>query len=281
MMSMFTATPKTQHTERDQLSVLLAVTLFCAALFRFVELPTFTWDIPHILGSPLGFSLTGGWMLAILMTGLVATGTLSIMQGHPLRGKQERGIAFFLITPSLGALLGSLFLIRAATWSAWLGALILDGIFIGLLVHFSYRAVSPDSAGYATSRTILNVADYLICFVLFGLILQSQGRALILAPATFIITGLLALDLLSAAGTKSGAILLFGVILGFLESEWVWVLGYWPVSEWTAAASLTLILYLLNGIIYQYLLKRLTQRVIWEFAIVSICVLMMVLWLKP
>lgn len=278
---MFTATPETQHTERDQLSVLLAVTLFCAALFRFVELPTFTWGIPHILGSPLGFSLTGDWMLVILMTGLVVTGTLSIMQSHPLHKEQERSIIFSLITPSMGALLGSLFLIRATTWSAWLGTLVMAGMFIGVLVHFSYRAISPDSTGYAASRTILNVADYLICFVLFGLILRSQGRALILAPTTFIITSLLALDLLSAAGTKSGGILLFGVILGFLESEWVWVLGYWPVSEWTAAASLTLILYLLNGILYQYLLKRLTQRVIWEFAVVTLCVLMMVLWLKP
>ncbi|MBN2004203.1 MAG: hypothetical protein JXA21_12680 [Anaerolineae bacterium] len=278
---MFTATPKRQHAERDQLSVLLAVTLFCAALFRFVELPTFTWGIPHILGSPLGFSLTGDWMLAVLMTGLVATGTLSIMQSHPLHDKQERSIVFSLITPSIGTLLGSLFLIRATTWSAWLGTLILDGIFIGILVHFSYRATSPDSSGYATSRTILNVADYLICFVLFGLILKSQGRALILAPTTFVITGMLALDLLSAAGTKSDSVLLFGAILALLESEWVWVLGYWPVSEWTAAASLTLILYLLNGILYQYLLKRLTQRVIWEFAVVAICVLMMVLWLKP
>ena len=272
---------ETQHTERDRLSILLAVTLSSATLFRFVELPTLAWGVRRIFGSPLSFSLGGNLLLTILMMGLIATGTLSLMQDHPLRETQERPLIFSLITPTIGALLASLLLIRADSWPIWLVTLLSGGLLVGILVHLSYRALSPESPSYPSARTLLNIADYLMGFTLFSLVLREQGRALITGPVILILSGLLALDLLSASGVKPGAVVLFGGIIALLESEMAWVLGYWPISSWTSATMLTLGLYLWSGLGYQYLLGRLTRQVILEFIVVAVLMFVLVLWIRP
>lgn len=272
---------ETPYTERDRLSVVLAVMLSSATLFRFIELPTLAWGIRRILGSPLSLPFGGGGLLTILMMGLAATGTFSLLQSHPLRDMQERPLFFSLITPTVGTLLTSILLIRATSWPVWLVTLLVSGILIGLLIHLSYRAISPESQGYASARTMLNIADYLLGFALMSITLQEQGRALITGPAVLFICGFLAFDLLSASGARSSAVLLFGSLVALLEGEMAWVLGYWPISAWTASTMLTLGLYLLSGLSYQYILGRLTRRVLVEFGIVTFLMFVLVLWIRP
>lgn len=267
--------------EWGKLSIMLAVTLLSVTLFRFVELPSLNWGAVQVLGSPLGFSFGGSTLLSLLVVGLVATGTLSIVQEHPLRESRERPLLFALITPSIGALLVSVFLIQASTWPLWLAALVLGGGLIGVLVHLSYQALSPRSPTYPGARTLLNVVDYLMGFVLFSLSLGQQGRALVTAPVVLVLSGLLVLDLLSATDAPTGQVLLYAGTIGLLESQLAWVLGYWPISTWTAATVLTLGLYVWSGIGYQYLLGRLTQRVIVEFAVIGLLMLVLVMWIRP
>lgn len=278
---MLTLKQEKPHAERDQLSILLAMTLASATLFRFVELPTVAWGIRRIFGSPLNLSIGGDWLLTILMMGLVATGTYSLMQNHPLKNTQERPLATSLIPPTIGALLISFLLIRADSWPIWLGTLLLGGVLIGVLVHLSYRAFSPESPGYPSARTMLNIANYLMGFVLFSLVLQGQERALITGPAILLLSGLLALDLLSASGAPTLAVLLFASVTALLISEMAWVLGYWSITSWTAATLLTLGLYLWSGVGYQYLLGRLTRRVVLEFSTVALVMFILVLWIQP
>ncbi len=272
---------ESQNPERERLSVILAATLASATLFRFVELPTLAWGVRRILGSPLQVTFGGDWLLTLLMVGLVATGTFSLIQSHPLHESQERLLIFSLITPTLGTLLASLLLIRAASWPVWLVTLLIGGVIIGLLMHLSYRAFSPESPGYTSARTLLNIADYLLGFALASIILRAQERALITGPAMLALMGLLACDLLSASGVRWTKVLLFSGIIALLVSELAWVLGYWPVSTWTAATMLTLALYLLSGLSYQYLLGRMSRRVLWEFGIVAMIMFVLVLWIRP
>jgi len=278
---MFMSRGESQNTERERLSVILAATLASATLFRFVELPTLAWGVRRVLGSPLQLTFGGDWLLTLLMVGLVATGTFSLIQSHPLHQSQERLLIFSLITPTLGTLLASLLLIRAASWPVWLVTLLISGVLIGLFMHLSYRAFSPDSPGYTSARTLLNIADYLLGFALASIILRAQERALITGPAMLALMGLLACDLLSASGVKWTKVLLFSGIIALLVSELAWVLGYWPVSTWTAATMLTLALYLLSGLSYQYLLGRMTRRVLLEFGIVAMIMFVLVLWIRP
>lgn len=269
------------HTERDKLSILLAVTLACATLFRFVELPTQTWGVAKLLGSPLGFTFDGQFLLVALVVGLVTTGTLSLLQDHPLSDQRDRPLIFSLITPAIGALLVAQLMVQAVSWPMWLVSLTFGGIVIGMLVHLSYRALSPEDTGYARSRTILNVVDYLVGFLLFSILLRIQGRALVIGPAVIILSGLLALDLLSSSGVDTRRVMLFAIIIAVLEGELVWVLGYWPISSWTAATVLTLGLYVWSGVAYQHLLGQLTRQVIIEFIIIAVLMFGLVLWIRP
>ncbi len=266
---------------RDRLSILLAIVLVSAALFHFVELPTFSWSVRRIFGSPLGFTITGDWILPLLLMGLVATGTRYLLHVHPYQETLERPRGLSIITPTLGSLLAGLLLVRTQTWPLWLGALLFTGLLIGLLENLTYRVFSPDAPSYASSRTLLNISDYLLGFALFSLILSGQGRALLTGPAVLLISGLLAIDLLSASGGNFHAELLFAGISGLLCGQLAWLLGYWPVSFWMAATLLTLSLYMLVGLSYQYLLGRLTRRVLIEFGFVGIIVFVMLLWIKP
>ncbi|MGC9395299.1 MAG: hypothetical protein ACP5J4_10630 [Anaerolineae bacterium] len=278
---MFMSGGESQNTERERLSVILAATLASATLFRFVELPTLAWGVRRILGSPLQLTFGGDLLLTLLMVGLVATGTFSLIQSHPLHASQERLLIFSLITPTLGTLLASMLLIRATSWPVWLVTLLIGGVLIGLLIHLSYRAFSPDSPGYTSARTLLNIADYLLGFALASIILREQERALITGPAMLALMGLLACDLLSASGVRWTKVLLFSGIIALLVSEMAWVLGYWPVSTWTAATMLTLALYLLSGLSYQHLLGQMTRRVLFEFGFVAMIMFVLVLWIRP
>jgi hypothetical protein len=269
------------YLERDRLSILLAVTLVSATLFRFVELPTVHFGIRRIFGSPLSFSLGGDWLLTLLMMGLVGTGTFSLIQNHPLQDRRERATFFALITPTSSALLGSLVLIRAISWPIWMVGLCLSGLMIGLLVHLTYRAFSTEGAGYTSARTLLNIADHLICFALFSLILGARERTLVTGPAILLVSGLLSLELLSASGAPLGSVFLFGGIIALLEAELAWVLGYWTISPWTAATLLVLGLYFWTGLGYQYLLNRLTRRVVMEFGVLVVIMFIMTIWIRP
>ncbi len=267
--------------ERGRFSILLAVTLTGATFFRFVELPTFSWNVRRILGSPLGFTLGGNWLLPFMMIGLVASGTFSLLQAHPYPEDRERALGFSLIAPALGALLTSLLLIRAVTWPIWLGSLVLGGVLTGGLVHLTCRVVSLQQQGYAGARTLLNLAGYLLGFALFGIALQTPERALVTGPIIMSLSGLLSLDLLSASGVSTRSVLLFSGIIALLEGELVWVLGYWPISAWTAAVLLTLGLYVGIGVSYQHLLGKLTRHILIEFATLSLIVFILTLALKP
>jgi len=267
--------------ERDRLSIALAVTLTGVTLLRFVELPTFSWSVREILGSPLSLSLTGDWIQVLLVTGLVASGTFSLLQVHPDRDTRERPLILYLITPTLGALLCALVLIQANSWTLWLGGLFGAGILIGVLMHLTYRSFSPRSSGFAGARTLLNIAAYLLSFALFGISLNARERALVTGPVILILSGLWALDLLSAGAMKWRAVAMFSGVIAVQSAELAWVLGFWPITPWMGAILLTLGLYLSVGVCYQYLLGKLTRHVVLEFSILTLSVFLLVLLIKP
>lgn len=267
--------------ERDRLSVVLAVTFTGVTLLRFVELPTFSWSVREILGSPLGLTITGDWVQVFLMMGLVASGTFSLLQTHPDRASRERPFLFYLITPTLGALWCALILVGVSSWPLWLGSLVGSGILIGLLMHLTYRSLSPRSAGFASARTLLNIAAYLLSFALFSLSLRARGRALVTGPVVLLLSGAWALELLSAGAMKQSAVWLFSGVIALQSAELAWVLGYWPITPWMGAIMLTLALYLSVGVCYQYLLGKLTRQVVIEFSLLTLAVFLLVLFIRP
>jgi intracellular septation protein A len=265
----------------NRLSVLMAVLLLGSAIFRFIELPEQVWELEP-LGSPLEIHVTGTWLLAALMVGLVCTGTNLILHDHPhLEEYPGRPIYVSWILPGLMAGLSAYLLASIPTWPLWIAGLVLVGVGISMTISAEYTAVSPGARGYPRARLALNVLAYLLTFALFTIIYHSRTRSLVTATVTLLAATLLALDLLSVADVRFRRVLLFAGIVGLVTGESTWALNYWQVSAWAGGLFLLLIFYIVVNVAHQYLLERLSATVLVEFAVVAVIVLTIILLRAP
>jgi intracellular septation protein A len=261
----------------NRLSVLMAVLLLGSVIFRFIELPEQVWELEP-LGSPLEIHVTGTWLLATLMVGLVCTGTNLILHDHPhLEEYPGRPIYVSWILPGLMAGLSAYLLASIPTWPLWIAGLGLVGVGISLTISAEYTAVSPGAHGYPRARLALNVLAYLLAFALFTIIYHSRTRSLVTATMMLLAATLLALDLLSVADVRFRRVLLFAGIVGLVTGESTWALNYWQVSAWAGGLFLLLIFYIVVNVAHQYLLERLSATVLVEFAVVAVIVLTIIL----
>lgn len=272
--------PPVQETikplDRNRLSVLIAVLLLGSVLFRFIELPEHVWKL-RPLGSPLEIHVTGAWLLIAVMVGLVCTGTNLILHGHPhLEENLERPVYIAWILPGVVAGLSAYVLAGTPAWPVWVGALLLVGIGISLVVSAEYNVISPNAPGYPTARLALNMLAYLLAFVLFTIIYHTRARSLVTATLAMLTAALLALDLLSVADVPLGRVLPFVGVVGIIVGESTWAMNYWQVSAWTGGLFLLLIFYAAINVAHQYLLERLRLSILVELAVVVAIVLFIV-----
>ena len=267
--------------DRNRLSVLLAVLLLGCVFFRFIELPEHVWEL-HPLGSPLEIHVTGTWLLAALMIGLVCTGTSLVLHDHPyLEEHSGRPVYISWILPGILAGISAYLLTHARPLPVWTVGLAMLGIIIGLTISAEYAAVSPDDPRYPTARLALNVLDYLLAFTLFAIIYHTRTRSLVTATLTLVTATLLAIDLLSVADVPLRRVLSFAAIVGLIIGESTWALNYWQISAWTGGLFLLLIFYVALNAAHQYLLERLSGSILVEFAVVAIIVLTIILLRAP
>src|SRR5512139_1790130 len=67
---------------RDRASVMIWVVLMGLAAQRFLVLPERAFT-SEIFGSPITLTITANTILAVLLTGLVASGTEAVVRAHP------------------------------------------------------------------------------------------------------------------------------------------------------------------------------------------------------
>lgn len=267
--------------DRNRLSVLVAILLLGSVLFRFIELPEQTWNLQPF-GSPLEIHVTGTWLLAALMIGLVCTGTNLILHDHPhLKTYPGRPIYISWILPGIMAGLTAYLLAQITTWPLWVGGLLVAGVSIGLVVSAEYTAVSPQDPGYPVARLTLNVLAYLLAFTLFAIIYQTRTRSLITATLMMLAAALLALDLLSVADAQFRRLVLFAGVVALIIGESTWALNYWQISAWAGGLFLLLVFYFTANVAHQYLLERLSTSALVEFTVVTIIVLVIILVKAP
>jgi hypothetical protein len=116
-----------------------------------------------------------------------------------------------------------------------------------------------------------------MAFVLFVLIYQTRTRSLVTATLTLVTAALLALDLLSVADVPVGRMLPFAGIVGLIIGESTWALNYWQIDAWVGGLLLLLIFYVVINVAHQHLLDRLSLSTLFEFAAVTVAVLIVVL----
>jgi hypothetical protein len=265
-----------EHTypiNRDRLSVLVAIILLLSVLFRFIELPAASWQL-NILGSPLTIQIDSEVLLVVMTVALVVAGTRFVLFDHPdAPDRLPRPLYLSWVLPALLSGLVVYAVHQAPTVRVWSGGVLVVGLMVSLSVGAEFIALSTEDARYTRARLGLNLLAYLLAFFLFYFTYQTRARSLITATATTLASFLVALDLLSVADVGVERVAVYAAAVGLIVGEVTWALNYWQLNNWAGAFSILLVFYVVSGIAHQYLLERLTARVLVEFALVTIAAL--------
>jgi hypothetical protein len=266
---------------RQRLSLFIGLILLSLVLKQFVELPTRTLTVT-VLGSPLGFDLDAGWLMAVLLASLVCTGTDALVRTHPRAHEVSLRYTFvYWILPGLMGLAAARLLSEPVTRLVWVAGLAATGALLAIVLTAEYTTVDAVAPVYPQARLFLNVVAYTLAFVLFILVYQTRGRSLITATGMLVISFALALDLLWHAGAKLGQTFLLAAAVGLVMGEASWAMNYWQVSAWSGGMLLMLIFYVMTGMASQHLQGKLSRQVLFEFFLVAVVGTVVLMAFRP
>lgn len=266
---------------RQRLSVFIGLILLSLALTQLVELPTRTLAVT-VFGSPLGVDLDAGWLMAVLLASLVCTGTDALVRTHPRAQEVSLRYTFvYWILPGLLGLAAARLLSEPMARFVWMVGLAATGALFAIVLTAEYTTVDPVAPIYPQARLFLNVIAYTLAFTLFILVYQTRGRSLVTATAMLVISFALALDLLWYAGAKLDQTFLLAAAVGMVQGEASWAMNYWQVSARSGGMLLMLIFYVMTGIASQHLQSKLSRQVLFEFLVVAVVGIAVLMVFRP
>ena len=266
----------------ERISLVVSFTLLGLVVYFLIQLPNRAVEL-MLLGSPLTLVVSQRWLMALLLGGLVATGTSTIVHVHPrlLRWVSGYSLAFWLLPALLIILVVSLIPLFAFSLQWWMVAITITGTLLWFTILAEYHTIDPGDRWYGLSHFWLNIVGYCVAFGFFVVIYQTRARGLLSATGVLLVSGLLALPLLRAGPDQAGRTWLFAVVTALVMGQSTWALNYWRTPPLTAAFWLLLIFYLFVGMAQQHLLGQLTRRALIEFATVTLAGLLAILWFAP
>jgi hypothetical protein len=295
---------------RDRASVMIWVVLMGLAAQRFLVLPERAITT-EVLGSPVTLTITANTVLAVLLMGLVATGTEAIVRAHPLGevydDKRRRRLASSA-TPSqapkpltsdeqlrlarhshwvywgapTGLILVAVFLLPYAPSTAyWVFALAGVGIALGVTVAAIYYTIDPFQRGYRRARLGLNAITYALALLLFLVVYRTRERSMVSATQVLLVSSLLALELLRSTGRPTILIAIYAAISGLILGQATWVLNYWRLDSLTGGLVLLVLFYDIVGISQHALQGKLRRRIVVEYALITITAMALIWEFAP
>ena len=276
---------------RDRASVLVWVVLTALAAQRLLDLPARVLTTT-VFGSPVTLTITTNTLLGALLAGLVASGTVAVVQahpyshpsapGHPFSGSSPRGgqgtrfrqpIAgrwVFWGLPIALVLVALLLLPVAPSRLYWLVGLMITGALLGLSLAGIYRTIEPLATGYRRARLAMNALTYLVALVLFLVVYRTRARSIISATEIMLLSGLLALEMLRGSHRPLVLMALYAGITGLVLGQATWALNYWRLDSLTGGLVLLLLFYNFVGLAQHALQGHITRRVLLEFGLITL-----------
>ncbi len=281
MVDQSPAQAKSPLASLDRLSLLISFVLVGLTLSLVLDLPSQRIEF-SFLGSEASFTVSGTWLIAVLLAALTAAGVDSIARMHPRVHLGETRYIFILwILPALIVIAATVLLSLTEVRVYGLIGIVLAGAALVIVILGEYFTIDLNDRWYSAARLGVNLAVYAIGLVLFVTIYGWKIRSLYSSPAIGVVAGLLALELLRGSESDFGRTWLYGAAVGFSMAEIVWALNYWKLDGFTGGAVLLVFFYAFTGITQQYLWGRLTKIVFFEFALIFIGALVLLFWLRP
>ncbi len=280
--------PRAPTTNRvaplDRLSLLTSLVLVGLTLTLILDLPTQRVAF-SFLGSEASLTVSGAWVIAILLAALTAAGVNAIARQHPRVHLAERWYIFILwLLPATVVVTATMLLSLADVRAYGLYALILVvfvGAFLVAVIVGEYITIDLNDRWYSAARLAVNLAIYLVALILFATIYNWKLRSLFSSPAIGLAAGLLALELLRSSEAEFWRTWLYSAVVALVMAEVVWALNYWNLPALIGGAFLLIFFYALTGLAQQYLWNRLTVIVLVEFTLIVTGAIALLFWLRP
>ena len=222
------------------------------------------------LGMSTFLAVGENWIL-LLLSGLAALGTDGIVRTHP-KGRFQRldDTALYLFVPVLFTLGLGLFLEEVAEGYWTVAAGLLSAVPFWFILRAEYDSVDRRAASYQSTRLVLNLATYVIAFLFFATIYDFDLDLLTAAFAAGIVSFLLAIEVLREEEMDTSRTMLYALAIGLLLAETAWATHFLPFDGSAAAVFLLLALYLMTGMMHNYLGDRLSLKTASEFTAVAL-----------
>lgn len=265
----------------DRLSLLVSFVLVGLTLSLILDLPSRRVEL-SLLGSEASVTVSGTWLIALMLAALTAAGVDSIARTHPRVHLGEARYIFILwILPSLIVLAATVLLSMTEVRVYGLIGVGLAGALLAAVVLAEYVTIDLRDRWYSAARLGINLAVYLAALVLFATIYSWKVRSLYSAPAIGGAAGLLALELLRGSEADLGRTWLYAAVVGLSIGEFVWALNYWNITGFIGGALLLIFFYALSGIVQQYLWGRLNRLVFFEFSVIVLGAVVLLFRFRP
>ena len=262
---------------RERLSVLIALILISLGLLPLIESPT-SGIGGSFFGTPLKLEVSATTVVALLAAALSCAGIDTLLRAHPKvrRGEVIHMLPYWIL-PALTVVVASQILTSLNTPTTWVAVLLVTGVLLWLEFSAEYAQIDPDDPAAGRARMFLNAVAYILAALLFGLIWNTRARSLLSASLIFLVTFSLAIDLLWSSRIEGRRVVWLSIAVAMVMAEADWAINYWNTSVFIAAPAQLFIFYALVGLASQYLIDRLTRRVLIEFAIVILIALVLLL----
>ncbi len=266
---------------RDRISVMSWAALFVLVAGSFLTWPerAFTWQV---LGSPVTLKIDQTVLLSFLLAVLACSGTEAVMCSHPLalQGRLRHTWVHWGLPGSI-LVLAELLLPMMPTPVYGVSSALFAGLLLAIAEVGAYHTADSDDAHYHLARIALNAVAYAVTLVLFLLVYRTRARSLVSATLVTVVSTLLALELLRGPQRQLHDVMVHAAITGAVLGEATWALNYWRTTGYKASLILLLIFYLVVSLGQQSLLERLTPRILLEYAIVALAIIMLIVLFAP
>ena len=141
-------------------------------------------------------------------------------------------------------------------------------VFSGILAN-AVASVQARERAIGTARLLSAAVTYFVAFALFSLAYAFELRLRDATVAAWLITALLAVELLRDEEIDPIETLVFAGLAGFILAQARWVMQYMPLDGALAAVMLLLVFYFVTGVIRSYMTRELDRTVATEYAAVA------------
>lgn len=296
---------------RDRASVMIWVVLMGLAAQRFLVLPERAFT-SEIFGSPITLTITANTILAVLLTGLVATGTEAVVRAHPrgeppssarARRREYASSATPIRLPVLSAqdraaltsrshwvywgapialILVAIFLLPLAPSAIyWVLGLTTAGVTLGLALAGIYYTIDPFQTGYRRARLSMNALTYALALLLFLVVYRTRTRSVVSATEVLLVSSLLAMELLRGSERPTILVALYAGITGLVLGQATWALNYWRLDSLTGGLVLLVLFYDVVGLSQHALHGHVRRRIILEYALITIAAMALIWEFAP